>query len=92
MIEPAGSQDDKHGHHPKGDVAAQPGQAPFSIQALPASYQGEEAGSQVWISPDAAGWGWSVGTSMSTGRVDPGSVLDHGSGRVVAQEDSDKPS
>jgi uncharacterized protein (TIGR03118 family) len=69
--------------------SAQLRQVPVSIQALPASYPGEEAGNQVWISPDAAGRGWSPGASTRTGRMDLRSVLGHKVGHVLGLEDSD---
>jgi uncharacterized protein (TIGR03118 family) len=56
---------------------AQLRQVPVSIEALYASDLGEEAGNQVWISPDAAGWGWELGASTPTGRMDLRWVLDH---------------
>jgi uncharacterized protein (TIGR03118 family) len=34
------------------------------------SYLGEQAGNQVWLSPNAAGWGWNFGASKSNGRMD----------------------
>jgi prepilin-type processing-associated H-X9-DG protein len=68
---------------------AQLRQVPVSIQALPAWYLGEEAGNQVWISPNAAGWGWNLSASTSTGRMDLHSALDHEFGHVLGLEDSD---
>jgi uncharacterized protein (TIGR03118 family) len=62
-------------------------QAPVTIQVLPASYLGEEAGGQVWISPNAAGWGWNLGAY--TGRMDLRSVLDHEFGHMLGLADSD---
>ena len=46
-------------------------------RGAPASYLGEEAGNQVWISPNAAGWEWNLDASTATGRRDLGGVLDH---------------
>jgi uncharacterized protein (TIGR03118 family) len=62
---------------------AQPRPVPVSIEAIPASYLGEEAGNQVWISPNAAGWGWDVGASTPTGRMELGWMLDHEWGHVL---------
>ncbi len=64
---------------PTAAQLAQLGQVPITIQALLASYLGEEAGNQVWISPDAKGWG------RNLVRV----VLDHESGHVLGLEDGD---
>jgi prepilin-type processing-associated H-X9-DG protein len=69
-----------------GAAAAQSAQLPqalVSIGALPASDLGEEAGSQVWISPNGASWGWDLGASTPTGQVDPRWVLDHGRSHVL---------
>jgi uncharacterized protein (TIGR03118 family) len=68
---------------------AQLRQVSVSIQALPGLYLGEEAGNQVWISPDAAGWGWNLGARAPTGRMDLRSVLDREFGHVLGLEDSD---
>jgi uncharacterized protein (TIGR03118 family) len=66
-------------------------QMPVSVQALPASDLGEEAGNQVWISPNAAGWGWNAGESTPTGRMDLRSVLDHEFGHALGLGDSGNP-
>jgi hypothetical protein len=63
----------------------QQGQTPFSIQAFPVSYPSEEAGNQVWISPDAAVWAWNFGVSTPTGRTD----LRSGPGEVLGLGESD---
>ena len=62
---------------------AQPRQVPVSMGALPASYLGEEAGNQVWISPNAAGWGWNLDASTPSGGMDLRGVLDHEFGHVL---------
>jgi hypothetical protein len=69
-----------------GAAAAQSAQLPqalVSIGALPASDLGEEAGSQVWISPNTASWGWDLGASTPIGQVDLRWVLDHEWGHVL---------
>jgi uncharacterized protein (TIGR03118 family) len=58
-------------------------QVSVSIEALPASVLGEEAANQVWISPNASGWGWNPGASTPTGRMDLRWVLDHELGHVL---------
>jgi hypothetical protein len=63
--------------------SAQLPQALVSIGALPASDLGEQAGNQVWISPDSAAWGWDLGVSTPTGRMDLRWVLDHKWGHVL---------
>jgi hypothetical protein len=55
---------------------------PVSIEALPALDLGEEAGNQVWISPDAAAWGWDLGASTPP-RMDLRWVLDHEFGHAL---------
>jgi hypothetical protein len=67
-------------------------QAPVHISALPGSHLGEEAANQVWISPNAAGWGWYTGASPpapSSERMDLRSVVDHEFGHVLGLDDSD---
>jgi hypothetical protein len=79
-------------------------QVQFHIAALPGSYLGMEAGQQVWISPNAAGWGWFVDASAASGQAFPAtpggpadgkmdllSVVDHELGHVLGLEDSPGP-
>ncbi len=68
---------------------AQLRQVPVSIQSLPASYLGKEAGNQVWISPNTTGRRLKLGASSPTGRMDIGSVIGHKSGNVLGLEDND---
>jgi hypothetical protein len=63
-------------------------QAPVHIAALPSRFLGEEAGGQVWVSPNADGWGWSVSTTTARGRMDLLSVLTHELGHVLGLADS----
>jgi uncharacterized protein (TIGR03118 family) len=63
-------------------------QVPVYIDTLVGSSLGEETGNQVWISPTAAGWGWNLGASTPTGRMDLRSVLDHEFGHVLGLQDS----
>jgi len=63
-------------------------QAPVHIAALPIRYLGEEAGGQVWISPNADGWGWSTGAAPARGRMDLPSVVTHELGHVLGLGDS----
>ena len=68
-------------------LAAQ-SQAPVHIAALPSRYLGEEAGGQVWVSPNADGWGWSTGTTPARGRIYLLSVVTHELGHVLGLGDS----
>jgi hypothetical protein len=76
-------------------------QVQFHIAALPGSYLGMEAGQQVWISPNAGGWGWFVDASAASGQAFPAtpgspadgkmdllSVVSHELGHVLGLEDS----
>ena len=63
-------------------------QAPVHIAALPSRYLGEEAGGQVWVSPNADGWGWSTGATPARGRMDLLSVMTHELGHVLGLADS----
>jgi uncharacterized protein (TIGR03118 family) len=56
---------------------------PISNMALPAANLGAEAGNQIWISPNAADWGWGFGAATSTGAMDLRWVPDGGFGHVL---------
>jgi uncharacterized protein (TIGR03118 family) len=47
------------------------------------------AGNHFWITPNPAGWGWNLGASTPTDRMDLRSVLDEEFGHVLGLEDSD---
>jgi uncharacterized protein (TIGR03118 family) len=92
VIHVAGDQDGDGGGDPEREAAApsaQLRQVAVSIQALPVSYLGGEAGNQVWISPNAAGWAWNVGAPAPTAGPDLRSVPDHAVGHVLGLADSD---
>jgi len=76
-------------------------QATVHIASLPPSYLGAEAGNQIWISPNAAGWGWFMDASPASnlafpaipgrpayGKMDLLSVVDHELGHVLGLGDS----
>jgi hypothetical protein len=92
MIHAAGDQDGNGGGD-AGRAAAAPlaqqQKVLVSVPALPASYLGEEPGNQVWISPNAAGWGSKFSVPMPTGQTDLGSVPDRELGHVLGVEDGD---
>jgi uncharacterized protein (TIGR03118 family) len=93
VIHAAGDQGGNGGGNAAGEVPAssQPTQQTLNgqqrqtvtIDVLPASYLRDEAGNQVWISPNAAGLGWDFGVSTPTDRMDLRSVLDHEWGHVL---------
>jgi hypothetical protein len=71
------------------------------IAALPTSRLGEEAGGEIWISPNADGWGWYTDASPASnqafpatpgnpafGQMDLLSVVNHELGHVLGLEDS----
>jgi uncharacterized protein (TIGR03118 family) len=73
------------GRQVAGAAAAQSAalsQAQVSIGAFPASDLGEEAGSQVWISPSTASLGLDLGASTPTSQADLGWVQDHKFGHL----------
>jgi uncharacterized protein (TIGR03118 family) len=73
QLQPAGQQAlaDWQGAGATAAQLAQLWQGPVSIQAPPAAYLGAGAGNQVWISPNAAGWGIDFGAG---GLAAPGST------------------
>jgi uncharacterized repeat protein (TIGR01451 family) len=56
------------------------------ITDLPGAYLGLVADGQIWIDQDAAGWGWSLGSSAAPNRMDLATVLDHEFGHVLGFE------
>jgi hypothetical protein len=63
-------------------------QVPVHVAALPVRHLGEEAAGQVWISPNAGGWGWYTGAAPgSPGRMDLLSVVSHELGHVLGLDD-----
>jgi hypothetical protein len=66
-------------------------QVPAHIASLPASHLGEEAEGAIWISPNAAGWGWYTDTSAASGqafqKMDLLSVVSHELGHVLGLKD-----
>jgi uncharacterized protein (TIGR03118 family) len=69
VIHAAGDQGGNGGGDLVRDAAApaQLRQVPISLQALLASYRGEEAGGPVGVSPNVAGRGWNLSASTPTG-------------------------
>jgi hypothetical protein len=72
------------------------------IATLPSSHLGEEAGGEIWISPNAGGWGWYTDTSPAanqafpaapgspdSGKMDLLSVVSHELGHVLGLQDSE---
>jgi hypothetical protein len=70
------------------------------IAPLPASHLGEEAAGEIWISPNAGGWGWYTDASAASnqafpasaaspaaGKMDLLSVVSHELGHVLGLED-----
>jgi hypothetical protein len=70
------------------------------IAPLPAAHLGEEAGGEIWISPNAGGWGWYTDTSAASsqafaarpgspaaGKMDLLSVVSHELGHVLGLDD-----
>jgi uncharacterized repeat protein (TIGR01451 family) len=56
------------------------------ITDLPGAYLGVVADGQIWIDQNAAGWGWSLGSSAAPNRMDLATVLDHEFGHVLGFE------
>jgi hypothetical protein len=72
------------------------------IAALPNSHLGEEAVGEIWISPNAGGWGWYIDTSPAanqafpatpgspaSGKMDLLSVVSHELGHALGLQDSE---
>jgi hypothetical protein len=62
-------------------------QVQVQIASLPGSELGAESGGQIWISPNAAGWGWASGSRLA-GHMDLLSVVSHEMGHVLGLGDS----
>jgi hypothetical protein len=61
----------------------------FQIVSLPGAELGEEDGHLIEISPDAAGYGWSLGPVPGPGRMDLLTVVAHEMGHVLGLADAD---
>jgi hypothetical protein len=61
----------------------------FQIVSLPGAELGEEDGHLIEISPDAAGYGWSLGRVPEPGRMDLSTVVAHEMGHVLGLADAD---
>jgi hypothetical protein len=61
----------------------------FQIVGLPGAELGEEDGRLIEISPDAAGYGWSLGPVPAAGRMDLLTVVAHEMGHVLGLADAD---
>jgi hypothetical protein len=67
-------------------------QVQIAVAPLPGTELGAQSGEQIWISPNAAGWGWSTGVGRpAASRMDLVSVISHELGHVLGLPDIANP-